>query len=123
MRILPRLLEKAIRKGRLELETPDGTRHVCGGVEPGPEVAIRVTDPALDWKIALNPELKAAEAFMDGTLEVTDGPEGGTAHDLLELFFVNKRAFDLSAGQILMRTIERRGKRFVQHNPMVRARR
>jgi len=123
MRILPRLLKKAIRKGRLELETPDGTRHLCGGVEPGPDVAIRITDPALDWKISLNPELKAAEAFMDGTLQVTRGPEGGTAYDLLQLFFVNKRAFDLSAGQILMRTIERRSKRFVQHNPVFRARR
>jgi cyclopropane-fatty-acyl-phospholipid synthase len=123
MRFLPRLLKGAIRKGRLTLETPDGTRHVFGGAEPGPEVAIRITDPSLDWRIAFNPELKAAEAFMDQTLQVVSGPEGGTAYDLLHIFFINKKAFDLSPGQILVRSVERTLRRFIQHNPVIRARR
>jgi cyclopropane-fatty-acyl-phospholipid synthase len=79
MWLLPKLLSKAIRKGRLTLNAPDGRVHVFGGAEPGPEVTIRVTDPSFDWKIALNPELRAAEAYMDGVLVIEDGPEGGAA--------------------------------------------
>ena len=123
MRLLPRMLRKAVRIGRLQLEAPDGTRHVFGGEAPGPEVAIRITDPDLDWRIALNPELKAAEAFMDGTLQVVAGPEGGTAYDLLQLFFMNKRAFDLSPSQIMVRALEKSLRRLIQHNPVTRARR
>ena len=55
-------------------------------------MSIRISDPALDWKIFFKPELYAAEAFMDGTLTIEDGG----AIDLLSLFFRNKRAFDMS---------------------------
>ena len=119
MRLFPKLLRKAVRAGRLTLRGPGGFEEVIGGQAPGPEVAIRITDPALDWKIALNPELKPAEAYMDGGLVVEDG----TIHDLLSLFFANKRNFDLSPGQIFWRGVARRGRRALQHNPVARARR
>ncbi len=119
MRLLPMLLRRAIHKGRLTVHGPKGYVETFGGVEDGPEVIIRITDPALDWKIFLNPELKAAEAFMDGTLTV----ENGGAIDLISIFFRNKRAFDLSPNQILLSRIERKLKRFMQHNPISRARR
>jgi cyclopropane-fatty-acyl-phospholipid synthase len=118
MRLLPILLRKAIRMGRLTVIGPDDEVETFGGVEPGPESTIRIHDPAYDWKIVFNPELKAAEAYMDGALTV----ETGTIHDFLELFFVNKRNFDISAGQAFWRTLERRAKRLHQHNPISRAR-
>ena len=62
MRFLPKLLTKAVKSGRLVLRGPDGFEQVIGGDAPGPSLTMRVTDPGLDWKIAFNPELKAAEA-------------------------------------------------------------
>ena len=119
MRLLPKLLRKAVRAGRITLRGPDGFEEVIGGQEPGPEVAIRITDPGLDWKIALNAELKATEAYMDGGLVV----ETGTIYDLLALFFANKRHFDLTPGQIFWRGVARKMRRVAQHNPVARARR
>ena len=123
MRFLPKLLSRAIRRGRLHLTGPDGRSWSFGGAEPGPEVSIRIADPALDWRIPLHPELAAAEAFMDGKLVVESGPEGGTAFDLLNIFFVNKRAFDMSATQVFWNGLERLLRRFLQNNPISRSRR
>ncbi|MGG7568523.1 class I SAM-dependent methyltransferase [Rhodovulum sp. DZ06] len=122
MYLLPKVLSKAIRKGRLTLHGPGGETHVFGA-EPGPEVTIRVHDASFDWKIALNPELRAAEAFMDGVLTVEDGPEGGSAWDLLEIFFLNKREFDLSPGQIAIKAWEKAIRRALQHNRLAQSRR
>lgn len=119
MRLLPKLLRKAVRAGQITVRGPGGFEEIIGGHQPGPDVAIRITDPALDWKIALNPELKAAEAYMDGGLVVEDG----TIYDLLALFFHNKRHFDLTPGQIFWRGVARKTRRAMQHNPVARARR
>ena len=118
MRFLPKLLKRAVRVGRLTLTTPDGARHVFGE-GGGPEVSIRVTDPALDWRIPLNPELAPAEAYMDGTLAV----EQGDIYDLLTLFYINRPQFDLTRSQIYWRNVARRGKRFLLRNSPRDARR
>lgn len=123
MKHLPKLFKKTIRKGTLTLIGPDGVEHHAGGQEPGPAVTIRIHNPALDWKISLNPELKAAEAFMDGTLTVESPAEDGTgAWELLELFFLNKRHFDLTPNQIFWRGLARGVRRSAQNNPIARAR-
>ena len=123
MRHLPGLFRRTIRKGTLTLIGPDGETHGAGGAEPGPHVTLRVHDPALDWKIFSNPELRAAEAFMDGTLTVDSPAEHGTgAWELLELFFVNKRRFDLTPGQIFWRGLARAVRRSAQNNPVARSR-
>ena len=90
MRFLPLLLRRAVRKGRLTVIGPRNEVETFGGTEPGPVATIRIHDPAYDWKIAFNPELKAAEAYMEGALTV----EEGDVHDFLEVFFANKRSFD-----------------------------
>ena len=118
MRLLPRLLKKAIVKGTLNLRGPDGEVHVIGGQEPGPEVSIEITDPSYDWKIVLNPELYAGEAYMHGALKI----KSGDIYSFLELFFLNKRNFDLTASQIYWKGVARKLKRFQQHNPIARAR-
>lgn len=117
MRFLPLLLRRAVRKGRLTVIGPSGEVETFGGMEPGPEATIRIHDPAFDWKIAFNPELKAAEAYMDGALTI----EEGDIHAFLEVFFANKRSFDLSAGQAFWRGVARRAKRLHQHNPIARS--
>ncbi|MEF2550121.1 cyclopropane-fatty-acyl-phospholipid synthase family protein [Aurantimonas sp. A2-1-M11] len=116
--MLPLLLRRAVRKGRLTVIGPRNEVETFGGTEPGPVATIRINDPAYDWKIAFNPELKAAEAYMDGALTV----EEGDVHDFLEVFFANKRSFDLSAGQAFWRAVARRAKRLHQHNPVSRSR-
>ncbi|MEM7188464.1 MAG: cyclopropane-fatty-acyl-phospholipid synthase family protein, partial [Pseudomonadota bacterium] len=118
MRFLPWILKKAVRAGKISLSGPDGETQVIGGQAPGPEVAIRILDASLDRKIALNPELKAAEAYMDGDLQIEDG----TIHDFISLFFHNKKHFDLTPSQIFWRGMARRGRRMMQHNPIARAR-
>ncbi|RMH46174.1 MAG: class I SAM-dependent methyltransferase [Alphaproteobacteria bacterium] len=119
MRLLPRMLERAIRRGRLTLHAPNGARHEFEGAEPGPHVTIRITDPSLDWKIPLNPELRAAEAYMDGTLRIEDGD----AYALLELVFLNKRQFDMTPAQVFWNSLARGFRRWLQYNPVSRARR
>jgi cyclopropane-fatty-acyl-phospholipid synthase len=117
MRLLPVLFRKIVRKGRLTIIGPDGSQHQVGPGD-GPEVTIRILDPKLDWQIPLNPELRAAEAYIDGTLVV----EHGTIHELLVLIFGNKRQFDMQPGQIFWNGVARRLRRAMQHNPIARAR-
>jgi cyclopropane-fatty-acyl-phospholipid synthase len=95
-----------------------GAVHVFGGREPGPEAAIRFTSKAAEWKIILNPELNAAEAYMDGELVV----DSGSIHDLIKVFYANKRQFDLSPGQIFWSGLSRKIRRFQQDNVLSRSR-
>ncbi|SOE17386.1 cyclopropane-fatty-acyl-phospholipid synthase [Hoeflea halophila] len=112
------LLNKAIRVGRLTMTDAKGAVHVFGGKEPGPEAAIRFTRKTAEWKILLNPELNAAEAYMDGELVM----DSGSIHDLIKVFYANKRHFDLSPSQIFWRGISRKIRRFHQHNVLSRSR-
>ncbi|MEM7668410.1 MAG: class I SAM-dependent methyltransferase, partial [Pseudomonadota bacterium] len=117
MRFLPKLFRAAVKTGDLTLIGPDGAEQRFGD-GTSPRIRIRLADPSLDWKIFLNPELKAAEAYMDGGLVVEDG--GIDA--FIALFFLNKRHFDLSPGQIFWKGVARRFRRAMQHNPIARAR-
>ncbi|MEM9012680.1 MAG: cyclopropane-fatty-acyl-phospholipid synthase family protein [Pseudomonadota bacterium] len=119
MLLLPRLLRRIVQVGTLELRGPGGFVEVIEGKGDGPRVTITIKDPSLDWKIPLNAELAAAEAYMDGRMEV--GPDGATS--LMELIFRNKRAFDMSASQVFWRGLGRRLRRFMQHNALTPARR
>jgi cyclopropane-fatty-acyl-phospholipid synthase len=112
MRWLPKIFKRTIRVGRLALVGPDGAVLRFGGEHDGPEVRLRLVDPELDWKIFLNPELKAAEGIMNGGLVV----EHGSIHDVISLFFLNKRNFDMTPKQIFWNGLQRRLRRFVQHN-------
>jgi cyclopropane-fatty-acyl-phospholipid synthase len=114
MRILPRLLRRVIHTGSLTLIGPDGTSETFDGATPGPSVTIRVNDPALDAKLLLNPELRFAEAYMDGGLEVA--PED--LRDLLRLFKLNKTHFNRSPSQAIVRRVARVVKRVVRNNPL-----
>jgi cyclopropane-fatty-acyl-phospholipid synthase len=90
MRLLSILLKRAIRAGQLTITDYDGSVHVFG---PGAdekigEVSIRLTQKGASSKIARDPALGAAEAYMHGRLEMEEGYE---IYDLLKLVTYNFR--------------------------------
>ncbi|WP_349370314.1 cyclopropane-fatty-acyl-phospholipid synthase family protein [Salinarimonas sp.] len=87
MKLLPHLLRRFVAKGRLTVIDHAGARHAFGSGEDGPAVTIRFTDAKVEREIFLNPELRAAEAYMDGRLVFE---EGSGVFDLLRLFSVNR---------------------------------
>jgi transposase-like protein len=86
MRLLSNLLEKVVKNGTLRLYDAAGRLRIFGGKLPGPVATVRIHQPGLETKLFLNPELRAGEAYMDGTLTVE---EGSTIHDFILLFSVN----------------------------------
>jgi cyclopropane-fatty-acyl-phospholipid synthase len=65
--LLSSLLRRFIRQGTLRIRDADGNVHVFGNQLPGPDVAIRLHSRSLYLRLFINPELYAAEAYMDGT--------------------------------------------------------
>src|SRR3546814_11447207 len=79
MSILRPFLSRIIRQGRLTVLAPDGAREAFGNPAPGfPDVTIRFTSRRGMRRILLDPRLGAAEAFMDGEMELVEG-------DIMEL--------------------------------------
>jgi cyclopropane-fatty-acyl-phospholipid synthase len=125
MLLLPKLLKRAIRKGRLTVIAPDGKRHVFG---PGQEelvfagqrktageVTIRLKDERIERELFLNPELALAEGYMDGRIDFEDG---SSIHDLLELFWLQRSELRKHPLQKAIRAIRFRIRRFRMHNPL-----
>ena len=77
MLLLSNLLTKFIQRGTLRVFDSGGKLHVFGNKAPGPTVTLRLHDRALEVKLALNPELYAGEAYMDGTLTFEEGTDVG----------------------------------------------
>ncbi len=74
MSILRPFLSRVIRHGRLTVVDPDGHAEHFGEPAPGfPEVAVRFATRRAMRRVILDPRLGAAEAFMDGEMELTDG--------------------------------------------------
>jgi cyclopropane-fatty-acyl-phospholipid synthase len=102
MRFLPHLLKRFIRNGRLTVIDHDGMRQSFGSGADGPDVTIRFTDAKVEREIFFNPELRAAEAYMDQRLEFENG---GTVHDLLVLFSVNRTGLGSHPLQKVLRKV------------------
>lgn len=100
MRFLPHLLRRFITNGLLTVIDHDGSRTAFGSGKDGPDVTIRFMDARVERDIFFNPELKAAEAYMDGRLEFE---AGSSVHDLLVLFSVNRKALGNHPFQKLLR--------------------
>jgi cyclopropane-fatty-acyl-phospholipid synthase len=118
MRLLTNLLTRFIRNGVLTLIDADGVTHRFGGHGPGPEVTLRLADRALHTKLALNPELHAGEAYMNGTLTFEGGSEVG---DFMLLFAANRGGLGAAPSQRLLRGVWRGLKRWHQANPIGKA--
>jgi cyclopropane-fatty-acyl-phospholipid synthase len=85
-RALEVFVRRLVRSGRLTFTLPSGRTFTAGA--GAPDVAVRLTDPALPRRLCLAPELALGEAYMDGTLQI----EGDRLHDLLGLLFSNASA-------------------------------
>ena len=100
--LLSRVLRPLIRTGRLTVIDAHGTPHVFG-TEAQPAITVRLHDPKLHWKLALNPGLYAGEAWMDGTLTVEDG----SLYDFLDLFGRNLGTAGLKSFKSPLRHLKR----------------
>jgi cyclopropane-fatty-acyl-phospholipid synthase len=99
MFLLSHLLKAFIRTGALSLIDAHGRTHTFAGAL-GPSVTVRLHDNRLPTRLALNPELYAAEAYMDGTLTFE---AGSTVYDLLLLFSVNRKTLGAVSSQKVLR--------------------
>ena len=81
--MLDRLFASIVKKGTLILHTADGRRTSFGA--GAPEITMRLHDRSSYYELALNPELKLGELYMDGRLTV----ENGDIADLLDLLMSN----------------------------------
>jgi len=115
VRLLSNLLRKFIKNGTLRLYDASGTPHVFGGKLPGPAVTARLHNRKLATSLAINPELAAAEGYMDGTLTLEDGSGIG---DFLMLFSVNRSTLKAHSSQKLLRKLWRGLRRWHQANPV-----
>lgn len=115
MRLLSGLLNKFIKNGTLRLYDATGTLHRFGSGLNGPDVTVRINRLDLETKLALNPELAAGEAYMDGGLTLENG---ATIHDLLMLFSVNRAGLAGHGSQKLIRRVWRALRRWHQSNPV-----
>jgi cyclopropane-fatty-acyl-phospholipid synthase len=115
MRLLSNLLGNFVQNGSLRLTDAGGRVHVFGAGRPGPSVAVRLHDPRLHLGLFANPELRAGEAYMDGTLTFEDGSGVG---DLMRLFSLNRTGLRGHASQRPLRRLSRALRRWHQANPM-----
>jgi cyclopropane-fatty-acyl-phospholipid synthase len=116
--LLSRLFERIIRVGQLRVIDVGG-RQNCFTGSPGGEVAIRLHDPALHWKLLVRPRLHLPEAFVDGTLTI----EQGSLYDLLDLLAVNLESLPAGPLAFLLNGSTALFRRVHQYNPVSRARR
>ena len=115
MRLLSNLLKRFVRTGTLRVIDASGGEHVFGDGAPAPRAVMRVHDPALYRRLALNPELHAGEAYMAGTLTFEDGTGVG---DLMSLFGENRAGLAGHASQRVLRRVWRAARRWQQANPV-----
>jgi cyclopropane-fatty-acyl-phospholipid synthase len=111
------MLAKFVQTGKLTIIDAKGRSHTHRGA-PGPEVTVRLTDPKLTRSLLFNPELRAGEAYMDGTLVI----EEGALRDLLLLFVINRENLRRQPLQKSMRRLHKRFRTLYQNNTLVRSR-
>ncbi len=116
MRLLNAMMSRFVQTGTLRIIDAAGGEHIHKGAE-GPSVTVRLTDPSLHKSIALNPEMKAGEAYTDGTLIV----EEGTIRDLLMIFALNRSNLRDQRMQKSLRKFYKRVRRFHQRNVIGKA--
>lgn len=111
MKLLNSMMAKFVKVGQLTIIDVDGRKHVHG---PGgePSATVRLTDKKLYRQLFLNPELKAGEAYMDGTLICEDGGIRG----LLQIFAHNRTALRTLPMQKALKRWLKRIRKFHQRN-------
>jgi cyclopropane-fatty-acyl-phospholipid synthase len=115
--LLAHLLGHLVTIGTLRVTAAGGQSYVFSGA-PGPSVAMRLHDAALNRKLFINPRLHLGEAYMDGTLTV----EEGTIYDLLDFLALNIEHAPRHPLRPLYSGFGRFFRGLQQYNPVKRAR-
>ncbi len=117
MRYLSHFLKRFVRTGRLTVIDADGATHIFG---PGgdPEVTLRLHDAKVEREIFFSPELKTAEAYMDGRLTIEDG---GGIIDLMHVLSINRTNLAGHPVQQALQGVWKGLKRWHQANPVGQA--
>jgi cyclopropane-fatty-acyl-phospholipid synthase len=113
---LSHMMKSFVRVGTLKVIDADGKVHEFSG-KPGPNVTMRLRDPSLYYKLVVNPELHAGEAYMDGRLSFEDS----TLRDFLTLFSLNRLSLGSYPVQRVMRRVSRNFRKWQQANPIGKA--
>ena len=110
MKLLNSMMAGFVKVGQLTIVDADGGEHVHG---PGgePNATIRLHDKKLYRTLFLNPELRAGEAYMDGTLTVD-----GSIRDLLEVFAYNRDGLRKHPAQKVLKGWLKKIRRYHQRN-------
>ena len=87
MKLLAFMLSRMVTKGRLEIFDHKGNSRSFEGRETGPDVAVRINESLVDFKLAMKQELWFAEAYMNGNLTL----EKGTIFDFLSIILDNHK--------------------------------
>ena len=83
MRLLSAIMRRVIRQGHLAVIDANGVTHHFGE-ESKPPLTIKLHDRRIATEIALHPQLKFGEAYMDGRLSVENGTTMGDLMELLQ---------------------------------------
>ena len=113
---LSHMMKSFVRVGTLKVIDADGKVHEFSG-QPGPNVTMRLRDPSLYYKLVVNPELHAGEAYMDGRMSFEDS----TLRDFLTLFSLNRLSLGSYPVQRVLRRVSRKFKKWQQANPIGKA--
>ena len=119
MKLLAHLFTRFVQRGELTVIDWSGRRHVFRGMNAGPAATIALHHRSLGWRLLVNPELYAAEAYMDGVLTLE---EGTTLDDFLTLYWHNNANLAAIATQRLIRLLWMLHRRYQQLNTVRRAR-
>ena len=112
--MLAKLLRAIVRKGTLTVVRPGGIDTFGTGE---PRVTMKLHDRKALWELALNPDLKLGELYMEGRLTV----EGGDITELLDLFLANLEEIPPSGLYEFGRALRRGLRLFSQYNPAKRS--
>ena len=115
---LDRVFARVFRRGRLQVAWADGN-ITCYGDGDGRTARLVFRDPKAEWALLRNPELTLGETYMDGQIEFP----GDTLLDFLLLANENWDRFRKVPLVAALARLRFAGRRWVQNNSMLRARR
>ncbi len=116
--LLLRLLDRVVSSGDITFVDADG-RPWRFGDGTGAPVRVRLADRHLERELALDPELAAGRAYMEGRLLI----EEGSAGSFLDLMMRNVAATEFPAYSRTFAATRRLTRRLQQYNPLSSARR
>ena len=120
MKLLSKMMTRFVQVGRLKIIDAEGEEHVFGpGGDGTPHAVAKIHDAALYNSLFVNPELKAGEAYVDGTLTME---EGYTIRDFLNVFALNRDALRTQPIQKALKTSLKKVRRFHQRNKVTKSR-